>query len=156
MAKVSAEKLTFDFIEKIINQIGLKADLKVKQENEVVNVTISGDNLGALIGFHGETLESLQLIAALALNREFKEGDWQRVVIDIGGWRAEHTNALFSLIERSVKEITEQKLEKITLPVMSASQRREIHVIVTEKFPKFATESEGQEPNRRIILFKKS
>lgn len=156
MAKISSEKIVFNFVEKIINKIGLKADLKVKEENDVVNVIINGDNLGALIGFHGETLESLQLIATLVLNREVKGEVWKRVVVDIGNWRAERTSALANLIEKSIKEMTEQKLEKLTLPAMSSSQRREIHLIVSEKFPDFASESEGQDPNRCIILYKKT
>lgn len=156
MAKVSAEKITHDFIDDLIKKIGLKADLKVSEDKEIVSVAITGENLGALIGFHGETLESLQLVTSLMLNRKFTDQEWKRVVVDIGNWRAERSSALTLMIENAIKEIESQKLEKLTLPTMSPSQRREAHLIVSEKFPDFETQSEGEEPNRRISLFKKS
>ncbi len=155
MGKVSAEKVTTEFITKLIDKIGLKADVSVEDNQDNVEVNIKGENLGALIGFHGETLESLQLISSLMLNRKLKEEEWKRVVIDIGNWRKERSVALTTLIENSVKELEAQKLERLTLPSMSASQRREAHVIVSENFSDYGTESEGEEPNRRVVLFKK-
>ncbi len=155
MGKVSSEKLTNDFVSDLIEKIGLKAEVSVVEGKESIEVTINGENLGALIGFHGETLESLQLITALFLNKKLGEGEWKRVIVDIGNWRKERTTALGAMLENSISEIEQQKLEKLVLPSMSASQRREAHVIVSEKFPEYATESEGEEPNRRIVLFKK-
>ena len=155
MGKVSAEKLTKDFVSDIIEKIGLKAEVSVSESKDSIEVSINGDNLGALIGFHGETLESLQLIASLFLNNKIEEGEWKRVIVDIGNWRKERANALVSMLENSKLEIEQQKLEKLVLPSMSASQRREVHVIVSEQFPEYATESEGEEPNRRVVLFKK-
>lgn len=155
MAKISAEKITFEFIDKIITDIGLKAELEVSEEKDQIVVNINGENLGALIGFHGETLESLQLLTTLVLNRKLQSEDWKRVIVDIGNWRVERTNNLKTMIENAVKEIKEQKLEKLTLPTMSASQRREVHLIVSENFPDYGSESEGEEPYRRTVLFKK-
>ncbi len=156
MGKVSAEKLTTDFTKKIIKSIGLDAEVSVKETDEVVEVAIDGENLGALIGYHGETLESLQLLVSLMLNKKLEAEEWKRVSLDIGNWRAERSSALEEMVEKSVAELNGQKLEKISLPSMSASQRREVHVIVSERFPDLSTESEGDEPNRRIVLFKKS
>lgn len=155
MGKVSAEKLTKEFVTDIIEKIGLEAQVEVSEENESITVNINGDNLGALIGFHGETLESLQLITALYLNRKLGEGEWKRVIVDIGQWRKERSNTLVSLIENAVAEIDQQNLEKLVLATMSASDRRQAHVIVSEKFPDYETQSEGEEPNRRIAIFKK-
>lgn len=156
MGKVSAEKLTGDFTKKIIKQIGLDAEVAVKETDEAVEVKISGENLGALIGYHGETLESLQLLVSLVLNKKRGEEEWKRVSLDIGNWKAERSEALVEMVEKTVAELNGQKLERISLPTMSASQRREVHVIVSEKFPDLATESVGEEPNRGIVLFKKS
>jgi predicted RNA-binding protein Jag len=90
------------------------------------------------------------------LNKKLGETEWKRVLVDIGSWRRERSNALLDMVEKTVFELKEQKLERIELPSMSPSQRREVHVIVSEKFPEIATESAGEEPNRRIVLFKKS
>lgn len=156
MGKDSAEKLTTKFVEKLVKDIGLKAEVSVEDKKEALEVNISGDNLGALIGFHGETLEGLQLLTSLFLNKNRSDEEWKRVVLDIGEWRKERSGALTNQIENAINELNQQNLERLTLPSMSASQRREVHVIVSEKFPEFGTESEGEEPNRRIVLFKKS
>ena len=157
MVKVSSEKIATGFIEKLIKDIGLKAEVSVEDTKDELMVNITGDNLGALIGFHGETLESLQLLTSLFLNKTRGEKEeWKRVTVDIGNWRKERSGALVNQIEGSVNELQQHDLERLTLPSMSASQRREVHVIVSEKFPGFGTESEGEEPNRRIVLFKKS
>lgn len=155
MAKVSAEKLTSDFVSKVIKEVGLRADLSVEEKDNAVAVSINGDNLGALIGFHGETLESLQLLTSLYVNKKLGEDDWKRITLDIGNWRAERLGVLENMVERAVADLIEQKLEKVTLPSMSASQRREVHVVVSEKFSDYETQSEGEEPNRRVVLIKK-
>ena len=152
MAK-SAEKVIADFTQKLLKEIGVKAEVAVKEEKEAVNVTISGDNLGALIGFHGQTLEGLQLILNLVFNKQSKEEEWKRVVLDIGNWRAERLSTLEELVERAVAELRGQALARVNLPTMSASQRREIHLIVTQRYPELMTESEGEEPNRRVVLY---
>lgn len=154
MGKVSSKKVAQEFVEDIIKQIGLDAEVAVKDEADSLKIEINGDNLGALIGYHGETLESLQLITTLIINKELTEGDWRRVTIDIGGWRKDRAKALLTMIENSVAQIEQENLEKLTLPTMSSSQRREAHVIVSEKFPNFSTSSEGEEPNRRVVLFR--
>ncbi len=156
MGKDSAEKLTTTFVEKLIKDVGLKAEVSIEDKKDELEINISGDNLGALIGFHGETLEGLQLLTALVLNKNRGAEEWKRVTVDIGNWRKERSGVLVNQIESAVNELKQQNLERLTLPSMSASQRREVHVIVSEKFPDFGTESEGEEPNRRIILFKKS
>lgn len=157
MGKISSEKLVREFVEKIINEIGLEAKVLVKENKDLLEVDITGENLGALIGYHGETLESLQLLTALVLNKNLGEKDeWKRVAIDIGGWRKERSTNLVSQIEAVVAEMKEQNLERRALTSMSASQRREAHVVISEQFPDFATESEGDEPNRRVVLIRKS
>ena len=153
MAEVSSEKIVKDFLQKLIREIGLKAAIEVKEEDGVVRVGIVGDELGALIGYHGETLESLQHIVGLVLNQKLKsEGEWKRVVVDIGNWRAERNEALKNLVKRATEELQNKNVEKVTLGVMSPSQRREVHVIVSEDYPEITSQSEGEEPNRRVVL----
>jgi len=154
MAKDS-KKIVSEFSKELLKKIGIKADVDVTEEADTLKVAIGGDNLGALIGYHGETLESLQLLLSLMLNNKLEEGDWKRVVLDIGNWRSERLATLETMIEKSVSELKAQGLTRVSLPPMSASQRREVHVIVTEKYPELLTESEGNEPERRVVLYTK-
>lgn len=156
MAKVSAEKLVKDFSKKLIDQIGLEAKIETSSKDDIIEVKVVGENLGALIGYHGETLESLQLVLSLMLNRTLKEDDWKRVLVDVGNWRQERNEALYSMVEKAASEIDSTNVSKISLPPMSASQRREVHIIVADSFKGFQTESEGQEPYRKVFLVKGS
>ncbi len=154
MAK-DTEEVVLDATVDLLKKIGIEAEVTVSETPEAVNVSIAGENLGALIGYHGETLESLQLILSLMLNHELKEGEWKRVVVDIGNWRAERLSTLENMVEQAVSDLKKDRLQRVNLPPMSPAQRREVHVIVTDKYPDLATESEGDEPHRRVVLFVK-
>lgn len=155
MAKVSAQELTKKLFSQILDQIGLEAEISVKEKDKTIDVSVSGDNLGALIGYHGETLASLQLLITLMVNKTLKNEDWQRITVDIGNWRAERRGALKEIVERSIDQLEATNQEKIGLPPTSAAERREIHVIISEEFQNYESFSEGEEPDRRVFLRKK-
>ncbi len=156
MAKNSAQELTKKLFSKIIGQIGLEAEVEVVEKDNTVTVNVEGENLGALIGYHGETLASLQLILSLMVNREFKSEEWQRITLDIGNWRQERSDALKEMVDHSVEQLETVGQEKVGLPSMNAAERREIHVIISEDFPKYESFSEGEEPDRRVFLRRKT
>jgi spoIIIJ-associated protein len=153
MVKMASTEIVKDFVDEIIKKIGLQAETKVKEADQTIEVSIKGENMGALIGYHGETLESLQLILSLMLNKK-ENGEWKRIVVDIGNWRSERQEALKEMIGRAVSELKNSQLEQVALPAMSSSQRRLAHLIVSEDFPEIVSQSEGEEPNRRVILRK--
>ncbi len=155
MAKVSAKELIKEYLSKILDQVGLDAAVDIEEKDNTIKVKIDGENLGALIGFHGETLNSLQLLLSLMLNKKLQEGEWQRVIVDIGNWRAERNNTLKEMIDHTVEQLEEGVEEKIGLPPLNSSERREVHVIISEQFPDFESLSEGEEPDRRVFLKKK-
>lgn len=155
MAKVVAKKIVEDLTKKVIKQVGLKASVSVTEEKEAIQVRIVGDELGVLIGYHGETLESLQLLLTLFVNKKLAIEEWRRVNLDIGDWCQERREVLRNMVEKGLKDMEGKKLERITLPSMSAAQRREIHVLVNETYPEVISESEGEEPNRRVVIYRK-
>ncbi len=152
MAK-NSEKVVSDLTKELLDKIGVKAEVSVKDDKDNIKVLVSGDNLGALIGYHGETLESLQLVLGLIVNNQLASDEWKRVVLDIGNWRTERLNTLEAMVAQAVGELRNNDLQRVNLPPMSPSQRREVHVIVTDKYPELATESEGEEPHRRVVLY---
>ncbi len=155
MAKNSAQELTKKIFSEILDFVGLEAKVSIKEKDNTVNVNVEGENLGALIGYHGETLASLQLLLSLMVNKNLKSEDWQRVVVDIGNWREERSNTLKEMIESTVEQLEEGSEEKTGLPSMSSSERREVHVIISEEFPNYESISEGEEPDRRVFLRRK-
>lgn len=156
MAKISAQELTKKFFSQILDQIGLSAKVVIEEKDNIIKASVDGENLGALIGYHGETLGSLQLLLSLMVNKTLKEEDWQRIVVDIGNWREERSSTLREMVERSVEQLEEVDQEKVGLPAMSSSERREIHVIISDQFPDYESISEGEEPDRRVFLKKKT
>jgi spoIIIJ-associated protein len=152
MAKHNSEELAKKQLMEILDQIGISAKVSSFEKDGVVDLKVEGENLGALIGFHGETLASLQLIIALSVNKQLKESDWTRVNLDIGSWKQERINSLKDLVDRSIEQIEQDQKDRVTLPSMSPAERREVHVIVSENHPEFESISEGEEPDRKIIL----
>jgi len=155
MAKKTAEELAKKFLSEILESVGLEASSEIKETDDSVSVDISGDDLGALIGYHGETLASLQLILSLMVNKNLKSETWKRLTLDIGNWRAERNSSLKDLVTRVVEQIEDSGEEKAALPAMSAAERREVHVIISEAFPDYESVSEGEEPDRRVLVVKK-
>jgi spoIIIJ-associated protein len=154
MAK-NLEKVARDFAQQLLKGIGVDANVEVKQEEGALKVQISGENLGALIGYHGQTLESLQLILGLMINQKQKDEQWTRVIVDIGEYRVERENILKELVNRAVEDLEINQKTEVLLPPMNPSERRAAHVIVSENYPELSTASEGEEPYRRIKLLKK-
>ena len=80
------------------------------------------------------------------------EPDWVPVSLNVGGWRQAREEALGKMVSEAVNEIKEGRSE-VALPPMSASQRRLVHLALTN-FPDFKSESEGDEPNRKVVIKK--
>lgn len=149
------QKITKKLSEELIKKIGVEADIDVTEEDEVIKVQIKGENLGALIGYHGQTLESLQLLLSLMVNRQEDKKEWKRLIVDIGDYRAERENTLKEIVNRAVEDLEVNGKKETVLPPMNPSERRTAHIIVSENYPDLETISEGEEPYRRIKLLKK-
>ncbi len=150
VSKIAKEQAT-----ELIKKIGVKADIEVEETEESLKVQISGEDLGALIGYHGQTLESLQLILSLMLNNKKEDSEWTRVVVDIGSYREERENTLKEMVNRAVEDLEVNNKKEVVLAPMNPSERRAAHLIVSENYPEIETLSEGVEPYRRIKLLKK-
>lgn len=144
------EKLADDFF----SLLGIKANIAIKAESDTINIDVSGDDLGILIGFHGETLEALQLLLNLMVNKHLGRQEWVHVILDVGGWRQEREDALRKLLEEAVQRAQDTQ-ESTSLPALSAPQRRFVHVLLQE-YPSLESHSEGEEPDRHIIISPKS
>jgi len=137
------------FVSELLTKIGLTFELNLKIDGNVITVDVSGDKMGLLIGKRGDTLDAVQMLTCLYVNRN-KNMPYIKVNIDTENYRAKREETLVRLahgIERSV--LRDKK--SITLEPMTANERRIIHSALQNN-PKIKTHSIGEEPNRRMVV----
>ena len=120
-------------------------------ETSRLNVVGDGDEkeaLGALIGRKGERLSALQHLVNLMLSKEM--GTWTRVLVDVEDYRGRRERQLRELADRAAARVVETG-KMLQLEPMSALERRWIHLSLRDH-PDVATQSIGEEPNRRVVL----
>ena len=84
-ANVSCEKIVRIFLDKMVECIGIDADIKIKETRDAIDVQIFGENVGALIGKHGDTLYSMSYLLGLMVNRN--KDVYKRVTVDVENYR---------------------------------------------------------------------
>lgn len=143
-------KIAHQLATELLERLAVAAEAEVEEDSEagMLKIEISGENLGILIGRHGETLQALQLVLGLMLHKAL--GEWQPLILDIDGWRARREEQLKMMAERSTAEAIASGREQI-LPPMPAFERRIIHLHLTDH-DQVTTESSGEEPERQVII----
>jgi spoIIIJ-associated protein len=135
-------------LERILEGLGLEGQVKIEEEEESITATVDGEDLGLLIGRHGQTIDAVQLLCFQAAFRGMRER--KRVIVDAAGYRQQRREAL----EKRADRVSEQALAEdrsVELEPMSAAERRVIHEYLREK-PGIETFSEGDEPNRFVVV----
>lgn len=139
------------FMKELLEHMDVHGEVSATGDEETISIQIKGDDLGILIGRRGQTLDSLQYITSLAVNRQ--GGDWMRINLDIGDYRAKREDTLRSLAQRAAMKV-EATGRRIALDPMNAAERRIVHQELQE-FAGVITQSEGQDPYRRVIVLPK-
>lgn len=139
------------FLTELLGRMDVPATVTGTSDEESVELQVSGDDLGILIGRRGQTLDSLQYITTLAVNRQ--GGQWVRVNLDIGDYRAKREESLRSLAQRAATKV-ESSGRRLALDPMNAAERRIVHQELQE-FAGVQTQSEGQDPHRRVVILPK-
>ena len=148
--KINPQKKVEQIVIDTMDLLGFDATVKVEVGDQIT-INIDGSDLGLLIGSHGEHLESLQIFFNIAVNK-ILGGDWKVVILDIGGWGKEKEEDLRALVSEEVAKLDDENQE-VSLPPMTPSQRRTVHVIASE-YKGIETSSVGDEPERRVVLRK--
>jgi spoIIIJ-associated protein len=136
-----------DYLEELLDIADLDGDLDMDVEGDRASVQIDGADLSQLVGPHGEVLEALQELTRLAVYRE--TGERSRLMLDVGGHRAEQRKRLVALAETSIAEVKESG-ESLSLEPMSAFERKVVHDVVAAAG--LTSESEGAEPKRHVVI----
>jgi spoIIIJ-associated protein len=137
-----------DYIEALLDIADLDGDIDMDVEGDRAVVSVVGATLDELVGRDGEVLEALQELTRLAVHR--KTGLRARLMLDVGGFRARRRSELAEL-GRSIAAEVERTGEPKKLRAMSPFERKIIHDAVASAG--LRSESEGEEPNRRVVVF---
>ncbi|HEX4433071.1 MAG TPA: R3H domain-containing nucleic acid-binding protein [Frankiaceae bacterium] len=137
-----------DYLESLLDILDLDGDLDMDVEGERAVVAIVGKGLGSLVGDKGETLEALQELTRLAVQREM--GVRSRLMLDIGGFRAKRRAELASLGAEVAARVAANG-EPERLSAMTPFERKVVHDAVAA-VDGVHSESEGEEPSRRVVV----
>ncbi|MBA2774433.1 MAG: single-stranded DNA-binding protein, partial [Nocardioidaceae bacterium] len=118
-----------DYLEELLDIADLDGDLDMDVEGDRAAVSIVGDGLDALVGDNGEVLDALQELTRLAVYRE--TGERSRLMLDIGGFRADLRKNLVELAEDAVAEVRETQ-EPVKLAPMTPFERKVVHDAIAE------------------------
>lgn len=140
-----------DFLEEVADKMGIDLNFSVKVGKNFVHVDISGKDTGTIIGKRGQTLDSIQYLAGLVVNKDSDQ--YIRVVLDAENYRAKREQTLIDLANRLAGKV-ERSNHSITLEPMNPYERKVIHATL-QNHPKVQTRSEGKDPYRRVIIERK-
>jgi len=138
-----------EFLQELTRLMGVNVSVAVKTDEEGnVRVDMEGDTLGILIGRRGETLDALQYLTSLQVNKG--QNDYTRVTLDTEGYRAKREEALVRLANRMANR-AQKTGRKVSLEPMNPYERRILHSAL-QNHPAVTTHSEGEEPNRHVVI----
>ena len=137
--------------EALLSKAGINATVDIKETDDGVNVHINAAENALLIGKHGNTLLSLELVLSLIVAK--KLGEFQRLILEFGGYREAREDYLIDLAERLREEVIATGADK-QVRGLKPWERRIIHMHLGEG-EDVATESEGEERDRILVIKKK-
>jgi spoIIIJ-associated protein len=137
-----------EMVRRTIGYLGLRASVDIAETDEELRASVSGPDLGLLIGKHGQTIDSLQFVCSQAAFRGYEER--KRVVVDAGGYRERREGMLHRQADRAVADALRYD-RAVELDSMGAAERKVVHMYLKDH-PDVATHSEGDEPFRRIVI----
>ena len=140
-----------DFLTQLFSKMGITATVVVEEDDKTVKINIVGDSSGILIGRRGETLDSIQYLTSLVVNKN-KE-NYKKIYIDTENYRQKREDALVSLANRIAAKVSKTG-RRVVLEPMNPYEIRILHSTLHDH-PTVMTVSEGEEPYRRVIIKKK-
>ena len=137
------------FAENVIHMMGLpEAKVKASNGGSAVDVEVSGERMGLLIGKRGDTLDAVQYLTSLYVNRE--KNSYIKINIDTEGYRAKREETLIKLAHSLERRVLRER-KPVTLEPMSPNERRIIHFALQDN-DQIKTYSVGEEPNRKVVV----
>ena len=139
-----------EFLEKVFNAMDIDAEILIEKEEDsnVINVELKGSDMGILIGKRGQTLDALQYLANLAVNKNAEE--YVKIKLDTENYRKRRRETLENLAKNIAFKVKRTR-RPVSLEPMNPFERRVIHsTLQNDKF--VTTHSEGEEPYRHVVV----
>jgi spoIIIJ-associated protein len=137
-----------ELLERLADDIGVEAEVRVQEDDEGVTAEYVGDDLGLLIGHHGQTIDAIQHIAYRIAFRGARER--RGVTVDAAGYRERRAVALKAAADQAAETAVSDR-RAVALGAMSALERKVVHEHLKSRHD-VETYSEGQEPDRRLVV----
>jgi len=147
--KVDPVTVAKEFLNNVFRSMNLNVIIEKLTTAEGIVFNLRGDDLGILIGKHGQTLDALQYLTNLAANRDMDD-DRIRIIIDVEDYRKRREETLYRLAARLADKV-KRRGEKVVLEPMNRHERKIIHMALQDDH-RIATYSEGEEPYRKVVI----
>jgi len=138
------------FLRDVLNAMNIKAEIRLKDTKEGLYISLSGPKMGAIIGRRGQTLDSLQYLTSLVVNKDKDREKYVKVVLDTEDYRKKREETLVRLAKRLAEKVRKTG-KKVELEPMNPYERRIIHSAL-QNYEDITTYSEGEEPFRKVII----
>lgn len=149
--QVVDEHEALTFLKDVTEKMGLKLDFETRAGENVVYIEMSGDDARTIIGKRGQTLDAVQYLTSLVVNKEKEE--YMKVVLDAENYRSKRLKTLEQLANRLAGKVVRTG-KYVRLEPMNPYERKVIHSTL-QSHPDVVTRSEGEEPYRKVIIEKK-
>lgn len=137
-----------EFLSQVFKAMDMEVQIDVENTEEGINIELSGPDMGVLIGKRGQTLDSLQYLTSLVVNKD--STGYTRVKVDTENYRVRRKETLENLAKNLAYKVKRTK-RPVTLEPMNPYERRVIHsALQNDKY--VSTHSEGEEPYRRVVI----
>ncbi len=146
--KEDPKQIAAEFLDQMLQGMGIEATYNMKLEKDILYVDVVGRDMGVLIGRRGQTLDAIQYLVSLVVNKNRE--DYLKVIMDTENYRRKREETLIRLAKKLAYKVQVTK-EDIVLEPMNPYERRIIHAAL-QNHPKVVTRSQGEEPFRKVII----
>lgn len=138
-----------EVVERIVYELGVRCDVEIEETEDEIRVVCEGDELGMLIGRHGQTIDAIQYLAnAIVFRGRYEER--KPLIVDAAGYRGRRQATLDALALRMAAQAAATG-QRVELEPMTAVERKIVHEKLKDD-PEIETASEGTEPNRFVVI----
>lgn len=141
-------EFTKKYLKEIVNAMGLKLNIETKRKENYILLKMHSDNNAILIGKNGKTLNALQVLVRQAIYS--KTNIHTNIILDVEDYKEKHQRSIEYLAKKLAKEVIQTQIE-IKMDSMNSYERRLVHEVLKD-FKGIKTESEGEEPNRCVVI----
>ena len=138
-----------EVLEQVCSALGAPCKIDIAESDELISATLTGPDLGLVIGKRGHTIDAIQYLASAILWRA-SQGERKEVVVDAAGYRDRRRSSLEDMADRAASDAL-QSARAVLLEPMTAIERKIVHVHLAER-EDVVTSSDGTEPNRRVVV----